>query len=57
MGENQVIANSGNATTIPIYDTGDVAWTVMASALVWLMVPGTEIESYLLNSLACKLCN
>jgi ammonium transporter, Amt family len=24
----------------PVYNSGDIAWTLMSTALVWLMIPG-----------------
>jgi Amt family ammonium transporter len=31
---------SDSTSSAPVYSTGDVAWTLMSTALVWLMIPG-----------------
>jgi hypothetical protein len=42
---NDTAPNGGNSLTDSLYmnsqyTTGDVAWILFASALVWLMIPG-----------------
>ena len=34
-----IIANEPDGTTV-IYNPGDIAWIIAATALVWIMIPG-----------------
>lgn len=56
---NDTAPNGGNSLTDSLYmngqyTTGDVAWILFASALVWLMIPGIGYVKGRFSELICR---